>query len=215
MRAMILAAGLGTRMGELTRKTPKALLRIGDHYLIEHSLMQLVKAGIQDIVINLFFHGEQIEKALGNGKRYGATILYSKENERLETGGGIFKALPLLGPDPFLVISCDIITDFPFYKLDSLSNHHLAHLIMVDNPVYHPEGDFALTHDEINLDQSPKLTYANIGLFHPSLFNSCRPGHFRLTTVLQPAIKKKLVSGEYYAGKWHNIGTPEDMANVK
>ena len=138
MRAMIFAAGRGERMRKLTELLPKPLLHVAGHYLIEYAICNLKRAGIREIVINVSYRGEQIKDALGNGERYGVNIVYSEEKERLETGGGIVQALPLLGDEPFVVMSSDIITDFPLQNLLHYSNS-LAHLIMVPNPPYHPK----------------------------------------------------------------------------
>ena len=153
MRAMILAAGRGKRMGALTQHTPKPLLKMGDNYLIEYSIANLVRAGIKNIVINISYQGEQIKTALGDGKRYGAAISYSEEAERLETGGGIFNALPLLGNEPFLVVSSDIITDYALTTLPKQPDG-LAHLVLVSNPVYHPDGDFGLANGRVDKKQT-------------------------------------------------------------
>jgi len=213
MRAMILAAGRGERMGELTANIPKPLLRVGEHYLIEYAIFRVKQAGIQDIVINVSYRGDQIKLALGDGSRYGVNLLYSEEPHRLETGGGIFQALPLLGDEPFLVFSSDIITDFPLASLrDQLQG--LAHLVMVNNPSYHGEGDYGLSNGLIGMSYQPKLTFANMGVYHAALFNQCEPGHFRLTSVLNPAIMNNQVTGEQYSGMWFNVGTAEDLNEV-
>jgi MurNAc alpha-1-phosphate uridylyltransferase len=213
MRGMILAAGRGERMGHLTDTVPKPLLRAGNRYLIEYSIEALVKAGIHEIVINISHCREQIKMALGDGKRYGATIDYSEEEERLETGGGIFQALPLLGHAPFIVLSSDIISD---YALENLPKEPegLAHLVLVDNPVFHPQGDFCLDGQRIYCGGSPTFTFANIGVYRPELFADCEPGYFRLSTVLFPAIASQQVTGEYFAGQWHNVGTAEQLHAV-
>src|SRR5579872_5443509 len=143
MRAMILAAGKGERMGELTRHTSKALLKVQGRYLIEYSLMSLVRAGFTEIVINVCHFAQQIKDALGHGERYGVSIQYSDEVEALESGGGIFKALPLLGDNPFLVLSCDVICHYSLKQLPT-NMDHLAHLVLVNNPDFHPRGDFCL-----------------------------------------------------------------------
>jgi MurNAc alpha-1-phosphate uridylyltransferase len=213
MRAMILAAGRGERMGELTSATPKPLLRILDTYLIEYTLANLVRAGIRDIVINISYQAEQIKTILGDGKRYGVNILYSEEEKRLETGGGIFQALPLLGNDPFLVVSSDIITDYDLTKLPRQPTG-LAHLVLVDNPSFHPHGDFGLEDECITMQAKPKLTFGNIGLYRPELFAACQPGHFPLKQLLFPAIAAAKVTGEYYRGIWYNIGTPQELETV-
>lgn len=212
MRAMILAAGRGERMGELTQHTPKPLVKVKDAYLIEYAIWSLVKAGVKDIVINVSYLADQIQQALGDGSRYGVRFIYSIEPERLETGGGIFKALPLLGDQAFIVISADVITDYPLEKLSALSSPNLAHLVMVDNPDYCPQGDFGLSQGKIMLEAANKLTYASLSLLHPDLFADCQPGHFRLAQPLKAAIEKGLVSGEHYHGVWHNVGSPQDLA---
>lgn len=211
MRAMILAAGRGSRMGTLTQDTPKPLLRIGKRYLIEFAILQLLQAGITEIVINLWYHAEKIKQALGDGRRYGATILYSEEESRLETGGGILKALPLLGDDSFLVLSADVISDFPLQRLQ-IDSKMLAHLVLIDNPGFHKKGDFGLQNKLLTLETKPYYTFANIGLYHPDLFQKCEPGHFPLSKLLFPAIAEQRISGEYFKGTWFNIGTPEDLA---
>jgi MurNAc alpha-1-phosphate uridylyltransferase len=209
MRAMILAAGRGERMGALTAHIPKPLLRVQGHYLIEFGIERLKQAGIHEIVINICYKGEQIKAALGEGERYGVSIVYSVEQERLETGGGIFQALSLLGPEPFIVMSSDIITDYPLQHLPR-SLPHLGHLVMVPNPSYHSEGDFGLQGDYLNL-QKPALTFASIALLHPALFSQCQPGYFRLSQLLIPAIQQTQLTGEYYQGAWYNIGTPQSL----
>lgn len=213
MRGMILAAGRGTRMGSLTNDTPKALLKLKGHYLIEYSLMSLVKIGIKDIVINICYHGEQIKNALGNGDRYGVKIHYSEEVEALETGGGIFQALPLLGSDPFIVLSCDVVTDFPLQNLPKKPDG-VAHLILVNNPPYHPVGDFCLKEKKVYYGNDQTYTFANVGIYRPELFANCKPGNFRLGTLLKEAIHQDKVTGENYRGIWHNLGAPSDFENI-
>ncbi len=210
MRGMILAAGRGLRMGDLTDDVPKPLLRIGKRYLIDYAIEALVKADIRDIVINISYHREQIKAALGDGSDYGVTIHYSEEEERLETGGGVFKALPLLGEEPFIVLSSDIISD---YSLASLPKEPkgLAHLVLVNNPVFHMQGDFCLEGQCIYFGGSPTLTFANIGIYRPELFADCQPGYFRLGTLLSQAITQKQVTGEHFTGEWYNVGTPEQL----
>jgi MurNAc alpha-1-phosphate uridylyltransferase len=208
---MILAAGRGERMGALTVQTPKPLLRVGQHYLIEYAIANLKQAGISEIVINVAYRGEQIQDALGDGSRYGVALLYSPEPERLETGGGIFQALPLLGDQPFIVLSADVITDYPLAQLPK-DLDGLAHLIMVPNPPYHPAGDFGLRGKYIDITSTPKLTFGNVSVLSPSLFANCEPGYFRLGEVLLPAITNQLITGEHYTGLWYNVGTPADLA---
>jgi MurNAc alpha-1-phosphate uridylyltransferase len=210
MRAMILAAGRGERMGQLTHDVPKPLLKVAGHYLIEYSIYALRKAGITDIVINICYHAEKIKAALGNGQRYGVTIHYSEEETALETGGGIFQALPLLGDQPFLVISSDIISAYPFQNL-LREPQGLAHLVLVDNPVFHPHGDFSLFGERIYYGKGHTFTFGNIGVYRPELFAHCHAGRFRLGELLKAEILNQQVSGEHYKGFWHNVGTPEQL----
>jgi len=210
---MILAAGRGERMGSLTDSTPKPLLRIGENYLIEHVISNLVQANIREIIINVAYRGAQIKAVLGNGERYGVSIIYSEEKERLETGGGIFQALPLLGEQPFLVMSSDIITDYPLEKLPPIPPN-LAHLVLVDNPSYHQQGDFGLFGSNVDVRATPSLTFANIGIYQPALFARCQPGYFRMGEVLLPAINNGQVTGEHYRGTWYNIGTRQDLEEI-
>ncbi len=208
---MILAAGRGERMGALTADLPKPLLKAGKNYLIEYSILSLVKIGILDIVINISYCAGQIKTALGDGSRYGVRFYYSEEPDVLETGGGILNALPLLGDEPFIVLSSDIITDYPLQKL-FLRPDMLAHLILVDNPSFHPSGDFCLQDEKLSLAFQNQFSFGNIGIYHPDLFSGYQPGKFRLGGVLKEAISKEKITGEHYQGIWHNIGTPEDLS---
>lgn len=213
MRAMILAAGRGSRMGVLTQHTPKPLLQLGGHYLIEYALSYLLRAGITHIVINISYQAEQIKAALGNGEKYGCTILYSEEKECLETGGGILKALPLLGEDPFLVLSADVVSAYPLQQLPR-EPRGLAHLVMVNNPPYHPQGDFGITAGYIDKQGKPSLTFANIGVYRKELFAGCTDSYFPLNQLLFPAMLHGQITGEHYQGVWYNIGTPADLLDV-
>ncbi len=211
MKAMILAAGRGERMRPLTLTTPKPLLRIGNTSLIDHALMQVRKAGITEVVINVHHLGDQIIRHCGDGAAYDLRIQYSVEDELLDTGGGIYRALPLLGSNPFLLLSADIWTDFPLQTLTQRSVE-AAHLILVDNPGYHSAGDFGLDKNGVvRRDVSQQFTYGNIGVFHPQLFQHEKPGIFPLRSVLFPAIEKGLVTGERYMGQWHNVGTQQEL----
>jgi len=217
---MILAAGRGERMSQLTRDTPKALLKAGDKYLIEYSIYSLKKMGIQDVIINVCHHKEKIKTALGNGQRYGITIHYSDETEALETGGGIVQALPLLGDDPFIVLSCDIVTDYPLQNLPKYPDK-LAHLVLVDNPSFHPKGDFCLyenPHSQIlhcpQDDKTRRFTFANIGVYRKELFAGCQLARFRLGDLLKQKIAAQQVTGEHYAGFWHNLGTSDQLVQL-
>lgn len=215
MKAMILAAGRGERLKPLTVITPKALMMVGRTTLLAHLLHQLRNVGIQEVVINVHHLREQIIEYCGDGNAFGLRIHYSIEEELLETGGGIFQALPLLGDEPFLVISADIWTDYPLEKLMTRSTA-FAHLVLVDNPDFHTTGDFNLDDDNIVRNTVPKqLTYANVGVFHPTLFRGEKAGVFRLSHVLQPAIAKGVVTGERYDGPWFNVGTSKELAALR
>jgi len=211
MKVMILAAGLGERMRPLTDTTPKPLLEIGDKPLIVRLLQQLVTAGYSDFVINHAHLGQQIVDYLGDGSAYSASIQYSPETcGGLETGGGIVQALPLLGVAAFVVVNGDIWTDYPFAQLpETLSS--LAHLVLVDNPKHHPEGDFSLQGGNVRVTGTDQLTYSGIGVYHPNFFDGCGPGKFPLAPLLRNAIEQNGVTGEYYAGRWEDVGTPEQL----
>lgn len=208
MKAMILAAGRGERMRPLTDGTPKPLLRVGPKCLIEYLIESLAAAGFVQFVINHAYLGTQIEQVLGSGARYGVRIHYSPEGDGgLETGGGIFQALPWLGGAPFLVVNGDIWTDYPFAKVLQAPKG-LAHLILVTNPPHYPQGDFALQGNQVIAEGEDKLTFSGIGIYRPELFSGCRPGRFPLAPLLREAIKQGQVSGEYYPGRWWDVGTP-------
>ncbi len=218
MRAMLLAAGLGERMRPLTENTPKPLLRVGGRCLIEYHLDRLVAAGFTEIVINLAYLGQQIEQMLGTGARYGAQINYSDEgSEPLGTAGGIIHALPLLGNSPFLVVNSDIWCDYPLIKLSNKING-LAHLVLVDNPPHHPQGDFNLRSSSLALVKmdamNSRLTFSGIGVYDPQLFKNCPRGKLALAPVLIEAIHSDQVTGEYYQGQWLDIGTPERLQQL-
>jgi MurNAc alpha-1-phosphate uridylyltransferase len=214
MKALILAAGRGERMRPLTDHTPKPLLRAGGKRLIEYHIEALAAAGFTDIVINHAHLGEMIASALGDGSRYGARITYSAEGTALETGGGIFRALPLLGPGPFVVVNGDVWTDYPFERLRRAPSG-LAHLVLVRNPPQHAGGDFVLTTDgSVRADGEPRLTYSGIGIFRPELFLDCPPGRFPLAPLLRLAMAQGLVTGELWTGGWVDVGTPERLAEL-
>ncbi|MDM8567518.1 nucleotidyltransferase family protein [Candidatus Halobeggiatoa sp. HSG11] len=210
MRAMILAAGRGERMRPLTDKTPKPLLKIKDKCLIEYHIDNLVTAGFTEIMINHAYLGEQIEQTLGDGQRYGAKIFYSPETTALETGGGIFQALPLLGNSHFLVVNGDIWCDYPFANLKH-SVTKLAHLVLVNNPIHNPQGDFHLNQQQVHQTGNQNLTFSGIGVYHPDLFKNCSAGRFSLVPLLTQAMQINQVTGEHYQGKWMDIGTPERL----
>lgn len=209
---MILAAGRGERMRPLTDVTPKPLLRVGGTTLIEHHLLRLARAGLHDVVVNTGHLGEQIEATLGDGARYGVRIEYSREgNAILDTGGGIFNALPLLGEAPFLVVNGDIYTDYPYAGLTA-APVGLAHLILVPNPPQHAHGDFVLQQGRVSSEGEERLTFSGIGVYRPQLFASCRAGVFPLAPLLRRAMADGELSGERYDGEWWDVGTPARLA---
>ncbi|MCF5708367.1 NTP transferase domain-containing protein [Pseudomonas syringae] len=216
MKAMILAAGKGERMRPITQHTPKPLVRAGGVPLIEYHLNALREAGFHDLVINHAWLGQQIEDYLGDGQRLGLDIRYSPEGEPLETGGGIFRALPLLGEEPFAVVNGDIWTDYDFAALRApLSG--LAHLVLIDNPAHHPTGDFSLVDGRVSDDAAagPRLTYSGIAVLHPQLFAGCEAGAFKLAPLLRDAMRQGLVTGEHFNGRWVDVGTHERLAEVE
>jgi len=212
MKAMILAAGRGERMRPLTDNCPKPLLRVGGKALIEYHIEALVTSGIREIVINHAWLGDQIESYLGDGNRYAARLYYSHEEPALETAGGIVQALPLLG-DTFIVVNGDIWTDYSFARLE-IAPSMLAHLVMVANPEHHPQGDFSLRDGRLSPDAEPRLTFSGIGVYSAELFQGLEPGIRPLAPLLTSAMQQDRVSGEYYQGKWLDIGTPQRLAQL-
>jgi MurNAc alpha-1-phosphate uridylyltransferase len=209
---MLLAAGRGERMRPLTDEVPKPLLNVGGKALIVHLIEKLVAEGFRELIINHAWRGAQIEQRLGDGRDFGASIDYSPEPEgALETGGGIRRALALLGDDPFVAVNADIWTDFPFSDLpDALES--LAHLVLVDNPEHHPDGDFSLAGTRVLEGKGQRYTFSGIGVYQPALFAEVPEERFPLAPVLFDACRKGLVSGEYYDGEWWDVGTPERLA---
>jgi MurNAc alpha-1-phosphate uridylyltransferase len=211
---MILAAGRGERMRPLTDRTPKPLLRVGGKSIIAYHLENAARAGIREVVINLAHLGSQIESALGDGRRFGLRIHYAREPEgALETGGGIFNALPLLGLEPFAVINGDVWTDFDLARLPP-QPPALAHLVLVDNPSHHPSGDFALIGGRVYPDGPDRLTFAGIGVYRPELFAGCTAGPFKLAPLLRRFMAAGAVTGERFTGRWLDVGTPERLAEL-
>jgi MurNAc alpha-1-phosphate uridylyltransferase len=219
MKAMLLAAGLGTRMRPLTDHTPKPLLPVAGRPLIEHHLLRLRQAGFEEVVINHAWLGQQIEDYLGDGRRYGLAIRYSAEGQPLETGGGILRALPLLGGAPFVVMSSDIWIDFPLARLRTIETAG-AHLVLVPNPEHHPGGDFLLRGNGGVVElgggvTGTALTYSGLGVLHPQLFEGCQAGAFPLRPLLLRGMKAGAVTGECHSGQWLDVGTPERLREAE
>lgn len=214
---MILAAGRGKRMRPFSDALPKALLPAGGKPLIMWILENLAAAGFNEIIINHAHLGSLIESALGDGARFGVHLAYSPEKEALETAGGIANALPLLGDEPFLVINADTFCELDFKlllpKVRSMAESgYLAHLVLVDNPEHHRQGDFGLTQGKVTLASQHKLTYSGIGFYHPAFFASVARGtKARLAPLLHAQIEAGKVGGEHYRGLWLDVGTPERL----
>ncbi|MGH9579211.1 MAG: N-acetylmuramate alpha-1-phosphate uridylyltransferase MurU, partial [Terriglobales bacterium] len=212
--AIVLAAGRGERLRPLTDTTPKALLRAGGRALIEWQIERLVAGGFADIVVNHAHLGQQIESALGDGARLGARIRYSPESPALETAGGIARALPLLGEGPFAVVSADIHTDFDYARFAPVADdmaerreRRVAHLVLVENPPYHAEGDMGLAEGLVTRAR-PWLTFASIGVFHPAIFADIAAGtKLRLFPWVYRYADEGRITGEIYGGPWDNVGT--------
>jgi MurNAc alpha-1-phosphate uridylyltransferase len=215
MKAMVLAAGRGERMRPLTDHTPKPLLVVGGKPLIAWHLEALARADIREVIVNLSWLGSQIRSALGDGRQFGVRIQYSEEGSpALETGGGIFHALPLLGPAPFVVVNGDTFTDVDLSALH-LSAVADARLVMVSNPPQHPQGDFVLDGERLLLGAGPTLTYSGIGIFSPALFEGCTEGQFPLLPLLKRAIAAGRLQGQHHTGQWLDIGSPERLAALR
>ena len=217
MKVMILAAGRGERMRPLTDRMPKALLEAGGKPLIAHLIDRLARAGLSDLVVNVSHFAEQIEQRLGDGSSLGVHIAYSREDEPLETGGGIAYAMPLLGNAPFLVVNSDVYSDFEFGRLRSaaaaLTRGTLdAHLVVVDNPAHHPDGDFSLHRKRLSREGPARLTFSGIGVYSPAMFAAVKRGtRCPLMAVLAPAMNAGRVGGEHHRGAWIDVGTPERL----
>ena len=215
MKAMILAAGLGSRMRPLTDHTPKPMLKVADKPLIEHQIVKLVDAGIKEIVINTAYLAEQIETYLGSGDAFGCAIHYSREAEPLETGGGIFKALPLLGSEPFLLVNGDVWHELDYNNLVNKKILGLAHLVLVDNPEFNLDGDFYLQQGHANiLQEGEALTFSGVSILHPRLFEDCKAGTFKLAPLLTKAMTGHQVTAEKYQGYWLDVGTSERLQTL-
>ncbi len=232
MKAMILAAGRGERMRPLTDQLPKPLLSVGGRPLIEWHLLALARAGLREIVINHAWLGSKIVAALGDGARLGVSIRYSDEGDTaLETGGGIFKALPWLGPGPFVVVNADVWTDFDYARRPELDDDALAALVLVPNPPQHPAGDFALApratavmSTATGLGQSadvvadptatPRHTFSGIGVYRPAFFAGCTPGRFPMLPLFRAAAAAGRLRACLYRGQWSDIGTPQRLREL-
>jgi MurNAc alpha-1-phosphate uridylyltransferase len=210
MKAMILAAGFGARLRPLTDQIPKPLLVVGGKPLLQWHIESLVRSGITEVVVNVSWLAEKIEYYFGDGSNFGIKIMWSREDQPLETGGGILKALPLLGESPFVVINADIWSDINV--VDVIENYKditkIAHLVMVKNPSHNDRGDFSLEGDQIGFAQ-PRLTFSGVSILSPRLFSLYPQETFAypLRNLLKPAILAGRVSGFLHTGDWFDIGT--------
>lgn len=220
MKAMILAAGRGERMRPLTDHTPKPLLKVGGKPLIVWHIERLARAGFRDIVINHAHLGAQIEQSLGNGAQWDVSIQYSPEVMALETAGGIANALPLLGDSPFCVVNGDVFTDYDFAQLKEnagavVRGEATTHLVLVDNPPQHPNGDFSIVNGQLVNAGEPMYTFSGVGVYQPSLFSGIVRGQAaKLAPLIRDAIGQGRASAEYYGGVWHDIGTPQRLTEL-
>lgn len=227
MKALVFAAGLGERMRPLTNTTPKPLLEAGGKPLIAWHLEKLAAIGVRDVVVNTSWLAARFPDVLGDGARWGLRLHFSYEGATpLETGGGMHHALPLLGDAPFLVVNGDVWTDFDFACLPPAPRGE-AHLVLVDNPPQHPDGDFVLRADgRVEANGAPRLTYAGIGVYRPSVLDDWRsiigdapgagdiPPRFKLPPLLRAAMARGAVDGTYHPGRWTDVGTPQRLAEL-
>jgi MurNAc alpha-1-phosphate uridylyltransferase len=214
MKAMLLAAGRGERMGALTRDLPKPLLEVGGERLIDRQLRLLAQAGVDQVVVNLSYLGDAIRDHIGTTSAWGQTVVYSDEGEPpLETAGGIVRALPLLGDAPFIVANADVYTDFDYLALRRTRAANL--LVLVPNPDHHPEGDFGLEPSGVVTRTPPLLTYGGMALLCPSLFAGVAAGYRKLRPILEAAIDRRAISGLFFGGIWEDVGTPDRLAELR
>lgn len=215
MKAMILAAGRGERLRPLTDRIPKPLIPVAGKPLIQYHIENLKQAGVTDIIINTAWLAEQIHQALGNGEVFHVNIRYSDEGTALETAGGIIRALPLLGDDPFVVINGDIWCDYPLTSLPALGHNDLAHLVLVDNPEHNPEGDFSLNNDHVTNEGLPMLTFSGIGIYRRALFDNKPSGPLPLAPILREQCDQGRITGSHYSGCWTDVGTMERLQQIE
>ncbi len=214
MIAMLLAAGRGDRLRPITDTTPKPLVEVRGKALIEYHLERLAASGFETVVINLGWLGEQILERIGSGERYGLNVVYSPEGDNiLETGGGIHRALPMLGEAPFLVANADVLTDMPIPSLD-LPDGELAHLVLVPRPAFRERGDFDLRDGKVVNSPSPQFTFSGVAVYHPAFFSECTPGRFPLAPMLRAAADRGEVGGSLYEGLWEDVGTVERLRRL-
>lgn len=214
MIAMILAAGRGERLRPITETTPKALVEVHGRSLLERHLDSLKAAGIETVVINLGWLGEKIAGKIGSGRAYGLNVVYSPEGDDiLETGGGIHRALPLLGSEPFLVVNADIYTDMPLPPAE-LADEDMGHLVLVPRPPHKQHGDFDLRDGRVCDSGPAAYTFSGVAVYRPGFFAECEPGRFPLAPMLRTAARAGQLAGSLYRGLWEDVGTPERLAEL-
>jgi MurNAc alpha-1-phosphate uridylyltransferase len=214
MIAMVLAAGRGERLRPLTDNIPKALVEVRGESLLERHLVAIKSAGIDTAVINLGWHGEQIIERIGSGSAFGLDVVYSPEGDNiLETGGGIHRALPMLGDAPFLVVNADIYTDMPLHGID-LDAHAAGHLVLVPTPEDKPSADFELVDGRVRNGESPDLTFSGVAVYRPEFFADCEAGRFSVVPMLRAAADAGQLCGSLYAGLWRDVGTPARLREL-
>ncbi|UCG71784.1 MAG: nucleotidyltransferase family protein [Chromatiales bacterium] len=215
MKAMLLAAGRGERMRPLTDHIPKPLLEVAGRPLLDYPLARLAQAGIDEVVINLAWHGSQVREFVGDGSRWGLRVQFSDEGpEALETGGGIRQALPLLGTEPFWLVNADVYSDYTF-RPRGLADGVLAHLVLVPNPDHHPAGDFAFAAGQVSDGEGQRFTYSGLAVVDPGIVRDLAPGRFPLGPLLIDAAKAGRLTGELHEGLWTDVGTPARLAELE
>lgn len=214
MIAMILAAGHGERLRPVTETIPKALVEVRGESLLERHLRAVSAAGVETVVVNLGWLGEQIVERVGSGARYGLNVIYSPEgNNILETGGGIHRALPMLGSQAFLAINADIFTDMPF-PIERLGDEDIAHLVLVPTPAHKTTGDFDLIDGRVRNGDDAEFTFSGVAVYRPEFFADCTPGRFSLVPMLRAAADAGQLGGSTYTGLWRDVGTPERLVEL-
>jgi len=214
MIAMILAAGRGERLRPITESVPKALVEVRGESVLERHLRAVRAAGVNTVVINLGWLGDKIVERIGSGSRFGLNVIYSPEGDDvLETGGGIHRALPMLGEDPFLVINADIYTDMPL-PTGAPQDGDFGHLLLVPTPAHKDSGDFALDEGRVRNEGDLMQTFSGVAVYRPEFFAGCTPGRFPLAPMLRAAAAADRLSGEIYAGLWRDVGTPERLREL-
>jgi MurNAc alpha-1-phosphate uridylyltransferase len=211
---MILAAGRGERLRPITDSLPKALVEVRGESLLERHLRAVKAAGVETVVINLGWLGEQIVERIGSGSEYGLNVVYSQEGDNiLETGGGIHRALPMLGSDPFIVVNADIFTDMPL-PVAALNDDDVGHLVLVPTPADKRAGDFDLHSGRVRNSDTAEYTFSGVAVYSPEFFADCMPGRFPLAPMLRAAADMGRLGGSVYAGLWTDVGTPDRLIEL-